>query len=746
VTGARALLSLEEGSQAAKKPWYKRATMLGTRHPALLLLSFIAFALSSSFASAQTPGGAPPSDAQSRPLIPASPPPSSPPPAPSPQPAAAPPPLDQGPLFPASATTPAPAPLPPPPLATSIINPRQDQQQLAQQGRERPTDGNIGDDPHDVYSEDWWGRARPVLELHGYFRTRGYVFHNFFLGRVDPGGDYTGYHTAGSHDQLWAPPLDQSFTGANKSTYNLALCGPYDTPAGGAGGQPGQPCYDKTQSSANLRFRIEPEIVISDNLRIVSQLDLLNNLVLGSTPDAYAVQPANGQNSTTGYTSAGFNGYAPAAAFSTTQGSPTVGINSYQNAVNVNRVWAEYMTPVGQIRFGRMPNQWGLGMVANAGDGIDSDYQSTVDRIMFVTGIKSWDLYFGGAWDFPASGPTNSTPFDVYGGQPVNTCNLCNVGEWVLFAVHRTNPELQKLKLAHGNVVINGGLETTYRRQYIDVNSGYTPLTIESANTTADQDLGNGLIRRDAYAFIPDAWLQALWGKLRIEGEFAAILGDIGTLPGMSNYEQNPYMVREFGLVTETEYRAIEDKLHLGFGFGWASGDQWVQGLNPGKTGLQPELNNNIGPIETFRFHPDYRIDLIFFRNILTRVEGAYYFRPSVDYDLIRQPNGQKFGGGLAIIWSRASAQEQDAGHARDLGIELDFRIYYQAKDGSLNDDPTKIGGFFSMLQYGVFFPLGGLNYLSGTVSENATTQGAGGQSLGVSAAQTVQLFLGVAF
>ena len=50
-------------------------------------------------------------------------------------------------------------------------------------------------------------------------------------------------------------------------------------------------------------------------------------------------------------------------------------------AVNVNRVWGEYMTPFGQLRFGRMPNQWGLGMVDNAGDGIDSDYQSTIDRI-----------------------------------------------------------------------------------------------------------------------------------------------------------------------------------------------------------------------------------------------------------------------------------------------------------------------------------------------------------------------------
>ena len=49
-------------------------------------------------------------------------------------------------------------------------------------------------------------------------------------------------------------------------------------------------CQDKTQSTANLRLRLNPEIHISDNLRIMSQIDLLDNLVLGSTPDAYAHQ------------------------------------------------------------------------------------------------------------------------------------------------------------------------------------------------------------------------------------------------------------------------------------------------------------------------------------------------------------------------------------------------------------------------------------------------------------------------
>src|SRR5690606_32138489 len=128
---------------------------------------------------------------------------------------------------------------------------------------------------------------------------------------------------------------------------------------------------------------------------------------------------------------------------------------------------------------------------------------------------------------------------------------------------------------------------------------------------------------------------------------------------------------------------------------GYATGDPDVEGIQPPGQGLQPQLTSDRN-FSTFRMHPDHRIDLILWRNIYQRVQGAYYFRPSVDYDFIREKNGQKLGGGAAVIWSRASEFVQTPGNARDLGIELNFQVYYQAKDGALNDDPSKMGGFFT--------------------------------------------------
>src|SRR6202021_2109497 len=99
--------------------------------------------------------------------------------------------------------------------------------------------------------------------------------------------------------------------------------------------------------------------------------------------------------------------------------------------------------------------------------------------------------------------------------------------------------------------------------------------------------------------------------------EFAGTWGEIGNSTQQLSPPTNQTDVRQFGLATQTEFRAIEDKLHLQFGFGWASGDPWASSLSNGNgTSPRTELNGGQGPISTFGFHPDYRVDLIFFRNM----------------------------------------------------------------------------------------------------------------------------------
>lgn len=617
---------------------------------------------------------------------------------------------ERPPLLPAA--TPAPQ-APPAPAGVTISVP----------SGERPTTaGQIGAQPSEVYAEDWWSHARPAVEIHGYYRLRWEMFYNFALGRAD-----------NPSDALWAQPPDHNFVDSNGNSHEITKCG--DGPTTPA------PCGSKTQSGANMRLRLNPEIHVSDNLRVMTQIDLLDNVVLGSTPEGTYSQP-----SSAGFEAVAHGGYVSRAAFTPSQVTPTSGINSYSNSIAVKRAWAEYMTPVGQLRFGRMPSQWGLGILANSGDGYDSDYQSTSDRLMFLTGVKSLDLYFGAAVDFVNEGPTSATVASLAGGQPYDISQRDDVNQYVLVLVRRKNPELQKLALARGELVLNGGMYFVYRSQdlAIDGDGGANGPRLGASSS----DVQSSYVRRYAKAYIPDAWVQLLYKKFRFESELVTVQGSMeNTATSGSDYNKDnggDWKIRQWGLATQTELKAAEDRLRLNFGFGWSSGDPDLktnsggQSLAPPSYGLQPQVTRD-HTFSEFRFHPDYRVDLILHRNILSRVQGTYYFRPSVDYDFSRNPNGQRLGGGAALIWTRASEFVQTFGHKRDLGIEMDLSLYFQSKDGALNDNPDKMGGFFTMLQYGVLFPMGGFDYLP-EQKAHATV------SLDTSAAQILRWYMGVLF
>ena len=587
-------------------------------------------------------------------------------------------------------------------------------------GPKPPVSPQIGAKPGDVYAEDWWSHARPAFEFHGFFRVRSELMDHFALGRVDTPGR-----------ALWPQPADNSYTD-NQGSRNVVLCG----------NNPEAPelCQQNTQAGANMRFRLNPELHISDNLRVMAQIDMLDNLVLGSTPEGYANQPAG---SSPGYTVVERGGYAPIGAFATTQWAPQAGVNSTKDSIIVKRVWAEYMTPVGTLRFGRMPSHWGLGILANSGDGHDSDWQSTADRLMFVTGIKKYDVYFAAAWDFANEGAISSSLIEQQ-GQDYDLAQKDDVNQYVFAAVRRRSPELQKLELAKGQFVLNGGAYFVYRTQDLD-----NPTTDPDRSAAIGQTALNvkqGYVRRRAEAFIPDLWVQFLYEKFRFEAEAVLLMGTIentNRVPETSDYKNDfdpdnkGWKIQQFGIAAEADYKALEDKLKVGLGFGYATGDKDVESLAPPRQGLQPQLTTDRN-FTTFRFHPDYRVDLILFRNILTRVQGAYYLRPSVSYDFTRDKNGQRIGGNASMIWSRASQFIQTPGHQSDLGIELNFGLYYQAKDGTLNDDPDKLGGFYTSLQYGVLFPLAGMGYLT---QEKALNDALTNQT-----AQMVRWYLGVLF
>src|SRR5262249_41616776 len=192
-------------------------------------------------------------------------------------------------------------------------------------------------------------------------------------------------------------------------------------------GNPTSRSCDTNLSQANIRLRLEPTINVSDYVKIHSQVDLLDNLILGSTPEGSIL----GSQGVPGAMSA-VPGPAnvPIPGFNRTQVPPEAGRNSLINSAQVKRAWADVRTPFGLLSFCRMPSHWGMGMFVNAGDCahtsdcLDSDFGVNADRVLFATRLSGISLV--GIFDWAYTGPTSdalSLGLNQFQGEPFDLTN-----------------------------------------------------------------------------------------------------------------------------------------------------------------------------------------------------------------------------------------------------------------------------------------------------------------------------------
>ncbi|MEZ4408782.1 MAG: TIGR04551 family protein [Polyangiales bacterium] len=561
-------------------------------------------------------------------------------------------------------------------------------------------------------------RIGQMFVMHGYFRVRPELMSSFALGWDNPALLATGASYQNGN-LPWVRTPDNGLPNLCGTTNADGTYAPAD-------------CTGSTQTMANMRLRLNPEIHITDNISIHTQFDVFDNLILGSTPQGY-------------YTGGQPSPWAPITAFSQTQVTPTPQ-NSLTPGITVSRAWAEVTNPtLGQIRFGRMPSQWGLGILANAGNGIDSDYQSHSDRLMYAARIRSLSLFLAGFYDFVSTGPTSqSLRYETGQGQPIDVSQLDDVHQVGLAVGRRVDPNDTRRDLARGNVVVNAGLYGLYRWQNLSNEFAGTGTTGVDQRTVGDSNNIGSL--RDQYrvvnasAVIADGWFQLLHRNFRLELEAALIFGSTNIQRAAADTGTRQLDLRQFGGAMEFEYRLLNNRLQLEFKTGYATGDSDLEGMNYHNSLIAPQragaTSNTL-----FRFHPDYRIDLILWRQIFRQVSGAYYFRPSVMYAFVDRPGGDRFYGRAAVIWSRASEFVQTRGNAADLGIEINAELTYQSnfRDTSLGGLPG--AGFFASLQYGVLFPMAGLGPRD---DERQTGSPLSGFSFDT--AQTLRAILGVMY
>jgi uncharacterized protein (TIGR04551 family) len=418
----------------------------------------------------------------------------------------------------------------------------------------------------------------------------------------------------------------------------------------------------------DMRLRTDVSVYAPGQmLAVKARFDALDNLALGSLPNG-----------------------VPSA--STSQLPPS-------QALTIKRAYGEVLLPFGILSAGRMGNQWGLGMLANGGDCLDCDSGDAADRIALVTPLAGH--IFAVAYDFSAIGPLQGTTTNP--AHAVDVEPSVDVRTVTLAAMQYKDTLVRERRRKADRVTAEYGVYYTHRWQNNDIPASYLPVASPTPITSAQ------VMHRGFTADGVDFWGRLTLPSARIEAEVAYLVANVdqaSLLPGA--LLRDPVSSHQLGAALQSDVGAPEDRFGFGLDAGYASGDSAPGfGVNTPANATQPKPGDLDGPqasppndktVDNFRFHPDYRIDQILFREIIGTVTDAAYVRPHAKARIAGFTSSALVAS-VSGVGSMAIYASSTPGGKQPLGIEIDPTIAYVAREG-----------FFAALEGGVLFPLSGLD------------------------------------
>ncbi len=476
------------------------------------------------------------------------------------------------------------------------------------------------------------------LEPHGYLRFRGDLFWNpSVIGR-------DGY--AGMRPPLLENTANRGYEGGHKGT---------DLIGGG-----------------NLRFRFSPTMRIGERFRVMTIVDVLDNLVLGSTP-------AGGYGPNTGLWTAAQDGQAP----------PSADVNSLYDAIRVKALWIDMLVfDAITIRLGRIPDEWGLGLLRNGGLGIDDDFGSSVDRVEFMGSYAGF--HFGLAWDTFFDALTSESAAQPY-GQPYELGEADDIYQWIVYVEQRPRrPEEKEARARQLHVerkpVFDWGFMSAFRKQ--SASAERQDLSPGEADFCAENPYDcMRLANRDAFLWYPDLWGRLLWAPapghlLRVEIELAMVYGNISSTEFLRKTDTSKELLAGAGAL-EVEYQIDRTSVGLDFGFATGDGTDGLFGVLDGSelvdtgepSAASPQVRNRW--VTNFKMHRAFGLDHLLYREVIGAVTNSFYLRPWLRHTFFEKGK-HRIGAQLDLLYARAFDRDGTPGRAYDLGFEADLTGFYQ--------------------------------------------------------------------
>jgi uncharacterized protein (TIGR04551 family) len=486
--------------------------------------------------------------------------------------------------------------------------------------------------------------------------------------------------------------------------------------------------------SGHMRLRLEPTLIVSEVVRFKGRVDLLENVGFGSTSS---------------YLSSGTPSPSwPISFMSMSQNPPMQGINRFENPISIKRAWGEATFPIGELRFGRMPFHWGLGILYNSGDNLDSYHGDQIDGISFTT--RLYDIFVTPGYSIAYTGPATrgggqfstadnslSTYLPLEAGQryPLESGDMTHV--FTLSILKRDSDFIVNKKREEGQALFDYGVLLSYRRQFLDTQA----YALERSTFDA---LAKNVVKRDSHVGLASLWsafsyntfhiemeLAGIWGKYQIGARDSDLLAkkDDGT-----TIAKRPIWLLQGGAALESRYGFLNDRLQVGLDSGFASSQSGAGfGIREGVKGDPQQgdadgrkLPNESGYKTNFRFNPAYTVDRLLFREVLGGMSGALYVKPHLAYFFSRN-----FGIRGDVLTGIAPDKSNTTGNSNWLGLELDASSFMRTENG-----------FYFQLAYGVLFPLKGLDHRKTSKISDQQLSDFGEAKT----AQTVQAYIGITF
>ena len=415
------------------------------------------------------------------------------------------------------------------------------------------------------------------------------------------------------------------------------------------------------RETSDLRLRLEPVLRVGDRAAIRTRIDVMDS-VAGAGIGTSILDSGGVGTATLGPSMSGSVGFVDTFA--------------------VQGLWLELdMFSFIELRLGRIPTHWGLGMLENRGDCAwcdKGDYFDTLGLRATPLGLATFELDF----DFPLEGRTGRAAMDWPFAPDVDRGDADDVWQIRLKASSVKGPE------PVAGTGFQWGGYTRFRWQ--DYSTSSQDLQKPSCAPDGLGDLPYECVElffKDAFFITPDAWVQMGWdvgaGTLYLAAELAGHYGSFGATQATDKTDTKKQFLAGGGLVRlwwETE------RMRFDFEGGVASGDSDADafGVYDGYVAAVPDLShedwNSVRRndlVTAWMFNPAYLVDSILFRHVIGAVTNAWYLKPAADLAIWRTRD-RGLAATISMLYAGAVVPQQTPGRHSALGLEAELGLRFR--------------------------------------------------------------------